>query len=134
MKRGKFDITVLTLGFAFLYIPIIILIVYSFNASKLVTVWGGFSLQWYRSMWSNEGLMDAAWVTLRVGILSATIGTIPLVLAGAAMAGAEGVLTGSALGSIVFGLGATAAAFWLTRSLERQNVIASRFSASGRPE
>lgn len=76
MKRGKFDITVLTLGFAFLYIPIIILIVYSFNASKLVTVWGGFSLQWYRSMWSNEGLMDAAWVTLRVGILSATIGTI----------------------------------------------------------
>lgn len=76
MKRGKFDITVLTLGFAFLYIPIIILIVYSFNASKLVTVWGGFSLQWYRSMWSNQGLMDAAWVTLRVGILSATIGTI----------------------------------------------------------
>ncbi|WP_421416157.1 ABC transporter permease [Agrobacterium tumefaciens] len=76
MKRGKFDITVLTLGFAFLYIPIIILIVYSFNASKLVTVWGGFSLQWYKSMWSNQGLMDAAWVTLRVGILSATIGTI----------------------------------------------------------
>jgi putrescine transport system permease protein len=76
MKRGKFDITVLTLGFAFLYIPIIILIIYSFNASKLVTVWGGFSLQWYKSMWSNQGLMDAAWVTLRVGILSATIGTI----------------------------------------------------------
>jgi len=41
MKRGKFDITVLTLGFAFLYIPIIILIVYSFNASKLVTVFNG---------------------------------------------------------------------------------------------
>ncbi|MGG2474904.1 putrescine ABC transporter permease PotI, partial [Rhizobium sp. BR5] len=67
MKRGKFDITVLTLGFAFLYIPIIILIIYSFNASKLVTVWGGFSLQWYKSMWSNQSLMDAAWVTLRVG-------------------------------------------------------------------
>ncbi|KQO78912.1 ABC transporter permease [Rhizobium sp. Leaf262] len=76
MKRGKFDTTILTLCFAFLYIPIIILIIYSFNASKLVTVWGGFSLQWYRSMWSNEGLMDAAWITVRVAILSATIGTI----------------------------------------------------------
>ncbi|WP_313613936.1 ABC transporter permease [Agrobacterium sp.] len=76
MKSRKFDITVLTLGFAFLYIPIIILVVYSFNASKLVTVWGGFSLQWYSAMWSNQGLMDAAWVTARVGVLSATLGTI----------------------------------------------------------
>ncbi|CAN7171191.1 ABC transporter permease [Neorhizobium tomejilense] len=76
MKSSRFDATVLTLGFAFLYIPIIILVVYSFNASKLVTVWGGFSLQWYRTMWSNQGLMDAAWVTARVGIISATIGTV----------------------------------------------------------
>ncbi|MBB3944873.1 putrescine transport system permease protein [Rhizobium skierniewicense] len=76
MKRGKFDTTILTLCFAFLYIPIIILVVYSFNASKLVTVWGGFSLHWYSSMWSNEGLMDAAWITVRVALLSATIGTI----------------------------------------------------------
>jgi len=51
-------------------------VVYSFNASKLVTVWGGFSLQWYKTMWSNQGLMDAAWVTARVGIISATIGTV----------------------------------------------------------
>ncbi len=76
MKRGKFDTTILTICFAFLYIPILILVIYSFNASKLVTVWGGFSLHWYQSMWSNEGLMDAAWITLRVGVLSATIGTI----------------------------------------------------------
>ncbi|CDZ44422.1 ABC transporter permease [Neorhizobium galegae] len=76
MKSSRFDATVLTLGFAFLYIPIIILVVYSFNASKLVTVWGGFSLQWYRTMWSNQGLMDAAWVTARVGLISATIGTV----------------------------------------------------------
>ncbi|WP_105402175.1 MULTISPECIES: ABC transporter permease [Neorhizobium] len=76
MKSSRFDATVLTLGFAFLYIPIIILVVYSFNASKLVTVWGGFSLQWYKTMWSNQGLMDAAWVTARVGIISATIGTV----------------------------------------------------------
>lgn len=76
MRSPRFDATVLTLGFSFLYIPIIILIVYSFNASRLVTVWGGFSLNWYSAMWSNQGLMDAAWVTARVGVLSATLGTI----------------------------------------------------------
>lgn len=76
MKPGKFDATVLTLGFAFLYIPIIILVIYSFNDSKLVTVWGGFSLKWYSQMWSNDGLMNAAWVTLRVGLLSASLGTV----------------------------------------------------------
>jgi putrescine transport system permease protein len=76
MKSSRFDPVVLTLGFAFLYIPIIILVIYSFNASRLVTVWGGFSLQWYREMWSNEGLMDAAWVTARVAVLSASLGTI----------------------------------------------------------
>jgi putrescine transport system permease protein len=76
MKPQRFDATILTLCFAFLYIPIIILVVYSFNASRLVTVWGGFSLHWYQVMWSNEGLMDAAWVTARVGILSATLGTV----------------------------------------------------------
>jgi putrescine transport system permease protein len=76
MKSSRFDATVLTLGFAFLYIPIIILVIYSFNASRLVTVWGGFSLHWYQTMWSNQGLMDAAWVTARVGVISATIGTV----------------------------------------------------------
>jgi len=81
MKPGKFDATVLTFGFAFLYIPIVILVIYSFNESKLVTVWGGFSLKWYRSIWHNEGLMNAAWVTLRVGLMSATIGTVLGVLA-----------------------------------------------------
>jgi ABC-type spermidine/putrescine transport system, permease component II len=85
MKPGKFDATFLTLGFAFLYIPIIILIVYSFNASKLVTVWGGFSLKWYASLWHNEGLMDAAWVTLRVGLFSATLGTVLGTLAALAL-------------------------------------------------
>ncbi|QLF69421.1 ABC transporter permease [Peteryoungia desertarenae] len=76
MRAGRFDATILTLGFAFLYIPIIILVIYSFNESKLVTVWGGFSFKWYQEMWSNQGLMDAAWVTARVGVLSATLGTV----------------------------------------------------------
>jgi putrescine transport system permease protein len=85
MKPGKFDATVLTFGFAFLYIPIIILVIYSFNESRLVTVWGGFSLKWYAQLWSNEGLMSAAWVTARVGLLSATFGTVLGTLAALAL-------------------------------------------------
>ena len=76
MKSSRFDPIVLTIGFAFLYIPILLLVIFSFNASKLVTVWGGFSTHWYVQMWQNEGLMDAAWITIRVGILSATIATV----------------------------------------------------------
>lgn len=85
MKFTRLDATVLTLCFAFLYIPILILIIYSFNESKLVTVWGGFSLRWYRDMWSNDGLMDAAWITLRVGVLSASLGTVLGTLAALAL-------------------------------------------------
>ena len=85
MRSARFDPVVLTLCFAFLYIPIIILVIYSFNASRLVTVWGGFSLQWYAAMWSNEGLMDAAWVTARVAVLSASIGTVLGTLAALAL-------------------------------------------------
>ncbi|NKB52679.1 MAG: ABC transporter permease subunit [Rhizobiaceae bacterium] len=71
-----FNITSVVLGFAFLYIPIIILIIYSFNASKLVTVWAGFSTQWYAQAFQNAGLMSAAWVTIRVGLISATVATV----------------------------------------------------------
>lgn len=77
MKRSSwFNITSLVLGFSFLYLPILLLVIFSFNESRLVTVWGGFSTKWYREMWQNEGLIDAAWVTLRVGLLSATIATV----------------------------------------------------------
>lgn len=76
MKPSRFDPVILTFGFAFLYVPILILVIYSFNDSKLVTVWGGFSLHWYSAIWSNQSLMDAAWVTLRVGLVSATLGTV----------------------------------------------------------
>lgn len=75
MKSSRFDPVILTLGFAFLYIPILLLVIFSFNASKLVTVWGGFSTHWYVQMWQNEGLMDAAWITIRVALLSATVAT-----------------------------------------------------------
>lgn len=79
MNNGKlswFNVTSLVVGFAFLYLPILILVVFSFNESKLVTVWGGFSTKWYASLWHNEAIKDAAWVTLRVGVLSATFATV----------------------------------------------------------
>ncbi|WP_421853898.1 ABC transporter permease [Oricola sp.] len=71
-----FNITSVVFGFAFLYLPIVLLIVYSFNESRLVTVWAGFSTKWYVEMLSNQGLMDAAWVTIRVALISATIATV----------------------------------------------------------
>ncbi|MEM9205267.1 MAG: ABC transporter permease subunit [Pseudomonadota bacterium] len=78
MNRGAtwFNITSITLGFAFLYLPIAILVIYSFNESRLVTVWGGFSTKWYVELFQNQGLMSAAWVTLRVSVVSATIATV----------------------------------------------------------
>jgi putrescine transport system permease protein len=73
---SRFNVTSVILGFAFLYLPIVILVIYSFNESKLVTVWGGFSTKWYSALIHNQGLMDAAWVTIRVALLSASIATI----------------------------------------------------------
>jgi len=71
-----FNATTLTFGFVFLYLPILLLIIYSFNDSKLVTVWGGFSTRWYTALFQNESFMNAAWVTFKVAVLSATIATV----------------------------------------------------------
>ena len=68
--------TALALALAFLYLPVTLLVVYSFNASRLVTVWGGFSTQWYAALAGNIPLREAAWVTLRIGLLSATAATV----------------------------------------------------------
>ena len=73
---GRFNIAALVLGFTFLYLPIILLVIFSFNESRLVTVWSGFSTRWYLALWSNKGLMDAAWVTARVAFISATVATV----------------------------------------------------------
>lgn len=70
-----FNATSLALGMAFLYLPILLLVIYSFNASKLVTVWGGWSTKWYSSLLQNEAFLEAAWVTLRVAFVSATVAT-----------------------------------------------------------
>ena len=70
-----FNITSVVLGFSFLYLPIILLVVYSFNESRLVTVWAGFSTRWYGELFRNQGILDAAWVTIRVALISATVAT-----------------------------------------------------------
>lgn len=77
MRRlSLFNTVSLTLGFAFLYLPMLILMVYSFNKSKLVTVWAGFSTKWYAELFQNEAFLDAAWVTLKVAVVSSTIATV----------------------------------------------------------
>ncbi|MCV2865622.1 ABC transporter permease [Albidovulum sediminicola] len=71
-----FNATSLTLGFAFLYLPMLILVIYSFNASKLVTVWAGFSTKWYGELLQNEAFLGAAWITLKVAVISSTVATV----------------------------------------------------------
>lgn len=85
-RRPIFLITVLTFGFAFLYIPIFSMIVYSFNASRLATVWGGFSTKWYAALFSNQKVIDALLLSLKIALVSATLATILGTMAGIALA------------------------------------------------
>ena len=87
MKRGAspFNIVSVVLGLAFLYVPITILVVYSFNASRLVTIWGGWSLAWYRELLHDDAMMQSAWISLRVAALSASAATVLGTLAAVAL-------------------------------------------------
>ncbi len=71
-RISPFLITVLAIGIAILYIPILVLIGYSFNASALVSVWGGFSTSWYTQLLHNDQILDAAWLSLRIGVAVST--------------------------------------------------------------
>ena len=86
---SPFNITALALGLAFLYLPIVILVVYSFNASRLVTVWGGWSLRWYSEFFNDRAMLEAAWMSLRVAMASATIATLLGTLAAVALSRGE---------------------------------------------
>ncbi|ANT60371.1 MULTISPECIES: ABC transporter permease [Roseobacteraceae] len=77
MRRFSWFNTVsLTLGFAFLYLPMVLLVFYSFNESRLVTVWAGFSTKWYGELFRDQAFLDAAWVTVKVAVFSSTLATI----------------------------------------------------------
>jgi len=87
VKRGAswFNVAAVALGLAFLYLPIAILVIYSFNASRLVTVWGGWSMRWYAELLSDGAILEAAGVTLRVAALSASAATVLGTLAAIAL-------------------------------------------------
>ncbi|MGY8861697.1 MAG: ABC transporter permease subunit [Pseudomonadales bacterium] len=73
---SNFGKTYLTLGFIFLYLPILILIIFSFNESKLVTVWGGFSTKWYGELLRDEQMLGAAWMSFKIAFLAASAAVV----------------------------------------------------------
>ncbi len=77
MKKSSWFVTIATaLGFAFLYIPIISLVIFSFNKSKLVTVWAGFSTKWYGELFADPQILGAAWISLKIAFISASLALI----------------------------------------------------------
>jgi putrescine transport system permease protein len=82
MKQSRLIISMLAFGYAFLYIPLVSVIFYSFNDSKLATVWGGFSTRWYGELFRNDQVLDAMFLSLRIAATSATFATILGTMAG----------------------------------------------------
>jgi putrescine transport system permease protein len=68
--------SLLAFGYAFLYVPVLLLILYSFNESRLVTVWSGFSTKWYGELLRNEQLLDAAWLSIRIAAVNASVAVV----------------------------------------------------------
>ncbi len=85
-RRSFFVLTAMCFGFAFLYGPIVSLIVYSFNESRLVTVWAGFSTKWYGELLRDEQVLDAAFLSLKIGVINATAAVLLGTLAGLILA------------------------------------------------
>jgi putrescine transport system permease protein len=86
MRRASwFNVASVALGLAFLYLPIVILVIYSFNDSRLVNVWGGWSTRWYVELINDAAMLEAAWVTLRIAFVSAAAATVLGTLAALAL-------------------------------------------------
>ena len=85
-RRPMFLIGMLCFGFAFFYIPILSMILFSFNDSRLATVWGGFSIRWYVELFRNEKVIEAARLSLKIALISATFATILGTMTGIALA------------------------------------------------
>ena len=85
-KRSTFLFSVLCFGMAFLYVPMVLLVIYSFNYSKLVPVWGGFSVRWYKTLFTSEEVWNALLLSLKIAVVNATFATLIGTLAGLAMA------------------------------------------------
>ena len=76
MGRGWGLIAAAGFGFALLYVPLAVMVIYSFNASELASVWGGWSVRWYGELLQDAQVLGAAWISLKVAVLSATVGTV----------------------------------------------------------
>lgn len=82
---SRFVLSAMCFGFAFLYVPILVLILYSFNQSAITSVWGGFSLRWYSALFNNDQVIEAALLSFKIAATSATFATILGTMAGLAL-------------------------------------------------
>jgi putrescine transport system permease protein len=73
MRKPSFTTLMLIVGLVFLYLPMIILVIYSFNSSRLVTVWAGFSAHWYVELFRDQQILSAVWTSLRIAFFSASM-------------------------------------------------------------
>lgn len=85
-NRALLSLFALGFGYAFLYGPIVSVIVYSFNASPLMTVWAGFSTRWYAALFDNRQMLEAAWLSIRIAAATATLAAVLGTLAAVALA------------------------------------------------
>jgi putrescine transport system permease protein len=99
--RARFAFTVLGFGYAFLYLPLALVMIYSFNESRLVTVWGGLSTKWWSALFANEAMLQAAWLSIRIAFVSATVAAIIGLAAGYALARAPRFPGRSLFGGLV---------------------------------
>jgi len=77
MRHRRFALmTLLAFGYAFLYAPIATLVAYSFNESKLVSVWSGFSTRWYTALFHNDKILEAAWLSLKIATTTASLAVV----------------------------------------------------------
>jgi putrescine transport system permease protein len=87
MRRvSAINLAAIILGIVFLYLPIVVLVIYSFNASRLVAVWGGWSTRWYAELIGDAPILDAAFISIRLALVSASAATILGTLAALALA------------------------------------------------
>lgn len=93
---------ILVAGFGFLYAPIVLLALYSFNASRLVTVWGGWSLRWYGELWANAQLLESVRISLQIAFISATLSTVLGTCAAYAMARQGGFRHRTAFAAMIY--------------------------------
>jgi putrescine transport system permease protein len=101
MGRARLAFTILVFGYAFLYLPIALVMAYSFNESRLVTVWAGFSTKWWSALANNDAMLSAAWLSLRIALVSATVASLLGLAAGYVLARVPAFFGRTLFGSLV---------------------------------